>query len=179
MDDRFDMGTAGGRSGATLAGVAVILVGFGAALVYLLAPGAKPRRPPRGGGPRTPTATIVIARDGTVTIDPRRLEVEIDPSDPHRRYRVRWIVENRTDKDTVAAFENFERDDDHVSPLDPTPSGRIRPVPARQSVPIVAWIAEGAVRDLIQSSDTEHAYEYDVWVDRRRRIDPEIAIIKV
>lgn len=178
MEETFDRADEQAGSAAVIAGAGAVLVGVGIALVYLLGRGRKPGA--GGGGGRTPTVKLTIDDDGAVTVTPWRIEVPVDPDHPNRPYFVDWLVTN-TGRLRILAFENFRRENEGpISALDPSPANRIpQAIPGNAFNHLVrARISRDAVVEFLASGERDHEYEYDVWIDRARRLDPEIAIIR-
>ena len=181
MDERFAGRSEEVVSSAAVAGAGAVLVGVGIALAFLLG-----KRGGGGGGTSRrceedgQTAWLTIAADGSASCTDIRLRLR-DPDDPTIPYFVRWCVTNRGREERVIDLENFSREEsDAVSPLDHRDFNR-RPwkVPGgaidRQ---FLIKISPKAIAELIESTEDDHEYKYDVWVDRVRRLDPEIAIIR-
>lgn len=157
----------------TVTAAGAVLVGVGLALAYLLG-----KERPRFH--RRPRAYITIEEDGTLSrCDDLPIEVEAD--DRPAAVPVLWLVTNRGPR-RILAFENFKRrhDDRTVTPLDREPGNRVRPIGANAVNAIVpSKIDRAAVADVLTDPERDrHEYKYDIWVDRVRQADPEIAIIR-
>jgi hypothetical protein len=160
-------------SNAAVAGVGAVLVGVGVALAYLLG-----HKRPRFR--RIPRAYLTIEENGTLSRYDD-LEIEVEEGDPPAAVPVMWIVTNRGPR-RILAFENFERrhDDKKITPLEKEPDRRIRSIPPGATNRIVvSQIDRDAVADVLGDGQRDrHEYKYDIWVDRVRQADPEIAIIR-
>jgi hypothetical protein len=149
------------------AAIALTAGGLIAALYWLLKGG--------GGGSRSDAVTdIDIDADGNVTGGDVRL-----PVSTIRQHSVMWRVRNRGAQRCLA-FENFQRGSKAVTPLDKTLGNRCpKKIPGFGHRHYTLHISREAVRDLFNDPTTNrHEYKYDVWLDRERRADPVIAIIK-
>jgi hypothetical protein len=171
--ETFERRDEGAASQTALAATGAVLVAVGVALTYLLSQkGPKLRRIPR--------AYLTIEENGTLSRYDD-LEVEIEADDPPAAHPVLWLVTNRGPR-RILSFENFERrhDDRKIMPLEKEPGQRIRPIRAGAvSVPVPSMIDRDAVADLLGDPRRErHEYKYDIWIDRVRQADPEIAIIR-
>jgi hypothetical protein len=173
VEERFDRRNEEVLAGTAAAGVGAVLVGIGVALAYLL---GKQRPDLR----RLPRAYITIEENGTISRY-EDLEIEVRENDPPAAVRVLWIVTNRGPR-RILAFENFERrhDSKKITPLESEPGNRIRPIAEGAVNAVVrARIDRDAVADVLADPRRDrHEYKYDIWVDRVRQKDPEIAIIR-
>jgi hypothetical protein len=173
VKERFERHDDNTVSQTTLAAAGAVLVGVGLALAYLLG-----KKEPRFR--RLPRAYLTIEADGTLSRYDD-LAIEVEEGDPPAAVPVLWVVTNRGPR-RILAFENFTRrhDDQRITPLDQEPGHRIRPIGANAVNAIVpSRIDRGAVADVLADSQRDrHEYKYDIWVDRVRQADPEIAIIR-
>jgi hypothetical protein len=172
VDARLEQSNERQLSAATLIGLGTVLVGLGAALTFLL------RLAQKGGGEPEPalqcrvTRTIirlkangnVEAVNSTTPGQYRPTEVHL-PRDPNdlRRFGIQWLVNNA--RSTSGRWVHIRGVDALFEPGQPL-GAYIRP--GR-----VEWFASCFRRDVPAGH-----HEYDIWVDNRLRLDPEIVIIR-
>jgi hypothetical protein len=180
VDERFDGHREEVLSSATVAGAGAVLVGVGVALAYLL---SKRRHPTLRA--ITLDADLIVDANGCVKQDPERIEIEIDEANPNTVFFVRWSISGSGSNNRWVSFEDFKRkiqfqngsegDSEPVTPLELEHGNRCAHHVADTRV-MRRRIARQAIRDVARQST--HVYKWDVWLDRRKSADPEIAIIR-
>lgn len=161
---------------AQLAGAGAVLVGVGVVLAYLLGK--------RGGGGRvqyTYRADLLIEGD-CVRQEPKQIEIEVDEQNPNALYWVEWRISGAAGQKRWIAFEDFRREitpggrDQAVTPLDLDYPGNRSPKYLPDARPMRRKISKEAIREV--GPHQTHTYKWDIWLDRHKSKDPEIAIIR-
>jgi hypothetical protein len=172
VDERLEKSVEGAPTGATTA-VGAVLLGAGAALGYLLwlvrkASRPRPRRAQICYVDVHRSARLALDKDGNVVNYERRIPIYIRDE---RRYGIKWIVNNPNRREwRHVHLANMRRDTKKGLKKDIFETGSDR-----------AWIAPDSEQyfySCILHDAEAGSYAYDIVVDDRVRVDPEIAIIR-
>ena len=165
---------------ATAVGAGAVLIGVGVTLAYLLSKG-------RGRVFRSLTIPARLIIDGDcVKQEPPRVEIEIDETQPNTIFFVEWTVSGDISNRRWVSFEDFKRKIEFHSGGGGSDSKSITPLELEHGNRCAAdlsinrrfkrRIGRQAIRDVARGST--HIYKWDIWLDRQKSDDPEIAIIR-